>query len=199
MRSLIFAVALVCFWVCLPITSPTLAATRYVDSSVSASGDGMSWETALKTIQEGIDAASEGDTVIVAEGTYVENINFNGKNIILTSTDPLDADAVAFTIIDGNRDDSVVTFSGTEGESCSLSGFTIRNGRAQNGGGICGGNESQHTHATIKHNVVTENSAGNGGALSYSDGTIECNRINANQGEGYGAACTTGTARLLAT
>jgi len=163
---------------------PVWASTWYVDDSVSASGDGRAGATAFKKIQEGVDAASHGDTVIVAEGTYVENILFKGSNIVLTSTDPLDPTVVAGTIIDGNQAGSVVTFSGTEAEACVLSGFTMRNGDANKGGGICGGTHADRTHATIQNNTITDNSAGGykgyGGGLYYCGGTIENNTITGN-------------------
>ncbi len=138
-------------------------------------------ELPFATIQRGIDAASAGDPVIVAQGTYVENIQFNGKNIVLTSIDPLNPSVVANTIIDGNKAGSVVTFSGTETEACVLSGFTIRNGKAEWAGGICGGTWDVYTAATIRNNTITDNSAANnGGGLCWCAGTIQNNTITGN-------------------
>ena len=92
-------------------------------------GDG-SFENPLETIQLAIDVSSTGDTVFVAAGTYVENITFNGKNIVVTSLHGAESAS-----IDGNQDGTVVTFSNGEVSTAVLSSFSITNG---NGSGVAG-------------------------------------------------------------
>ncbi len=120
------------------------------------------------TIQDAIDAAQDGDTIIVQPGIYTENINYGGKAIVLTSTDPLDPSVVSSTIIDGNQNGSVVTFDSSETSGSVLSGFTIRGGNGtlidgkHYGGGIYIG---KGCTPTIRHNNIIGNTADIGGAI----------------------------------
>lgn len=132
------------------------------------------------TVQAAINAAVAGDVVVVAPGTYKENINFGGKAITLKS-----AAGPAVTILDGQQLGSVVTFATGEGRGSVLRGFTLKNGRLTssmsflNGGGI----RIQNASPTIVNNVVTANqSCGGGHGISVRGGSplISANTISNN-------------------
>ena len=119
------------------------------------------------TIQDAINASEDGDTVLVAPGTYVENINYSGKNIVIGSyflTYGMDY-FIEQTIIDGNQDGSVVTFNNGEDSTAVLDGFTITGGLSEYGGGI----RIDSVSSTLKNLVVIGNTAGSygGGILSW--------------------------------
>ena len=80
------------------------------------------------TIQAGINGASNGDTVLVAAGTYVENINYNGKNIVVGSfyLTTQDTSYISSTIIDGDNSGSIVVFESFEDSTAVLNGFTFQ-------------------------------------------------------------------------
>ena len=112
------------------------------------------------TIQDGMDVAAVGDLVLVAPGTYVENIDFLGKAITLQGEGGAEG-----TIIDGSQAGSVVTFQSDEIRTSAIDGFTIRNGYSATGGGIfCNGGSP-----TIKNCLIFENSGpadwGEGGGI----------------------------------
>jgi parallel beta-helix repeat protein len=111
-------------------------------------------------IQNAIDDAIIGDTIIVCPGIYTENLLFDDKNITVRSANPEDPNIVTTTIIDGGidkdeiKDGSVVNF--TNGDTSTLEGFTIQNGNAEYGGGIYVFSSSPSILGnTIKSNKVT--------------------------------------------
>jgi hypothetical protein len=127
------------------------------------------------SIQAAIDSASDGDTIVVEQGRYYENINFEGKNITLKSTDPNDPNIVASTIIDGNELASAVTFNSSEDANCLITGFTITSGSAVSGGGVY----IDSACPIIEKNVIIHNHATEGSGIycKNSSATIRLNKI----------------------
>ena len=87
------------------------------------------------TIQAAILATANGDTVLVAPGTYFENLNFRGHKIVLTSLYYLNKDTsfIKSTIINGSQPSnpdtaSCVIINSGEDSTTVLQGFTLTGG-----------------------------------------------------------------------
>jgi len=115
------------------------------------------------TIQAGILASSDHDTILVQPGTYFENIDFMGHKVVLASMYFLtnDSSYIENTIIDGNSDGSVVSFLNREDSTTIICGFTITNGLNDSGGGIYCYNSSP----LIEHNKISGNTGDSGGGI----------------------------------
>ncbi len=136
----------------------------------------------FRTIQSAIEASSfNGDTIIVAPGTYIENIDYLGKNIYIGSHyifGNTDASIINRTIIDGNENGSVVTFYGGESRDAVLNGFTITNGngrhspgwKSASGGGLyISDSNPSIMNCVIKNNTAFGYGVGGGMLLLYSE------------------------------
>jgi hypothetical protein len=106
----------------------------------------------FSTIQEALDAALAGDTVLVGPGTYVESIDFDRKDVALRSVAGPEN-----TIIEGSGEfETPVVNIGPYGE---LVGFTVRGGRASFGAGA----SVRGDGTLIAHNIFDSNAQGAGG------------------------------------
>ena len=168
--------------------APYFGPVWHVSTSGSDSVGNGSEENPFAAIQKGIDSSSDGDTVLVAAGTYVENINYNGKNIVVSSLylTTQDTSYISSTIIDGNwNDQSVVKFENGEDSTSALIGMTITNGYSSEGGGVhCSGSSPR-----LKYLIINADSAGSYGGgiyLNNSNAQIIETRLENNGTSGYG-------------
>jgi len=149
-------------------------------------------------IQEAIEAAEDGDEVVVRPGTYFENLFFSGKAITVRSEL-----GRALTTINGRKTGSAAWFGMGEGPDTVLRGFTLTNGSGtfdgywgDRGGAIY----CFYASPTIADNTIVGNTAedGEGGGIwcYASAAVITGNRIRGNAAglRGGGIACYGGSA-----
>jgi len=134
------------------------------------------------TIQAAIDDANNGDVVIVPSGVYTgpgnRDVDFKGKGITLTS----EAGAED-CVIDCQEKGRGFHFHNGENRGSVLNGFTIRNGRAQDGGAIL----CEKTSPVIANCILENNTAlSSGGAIAGGSGVIQDCLITGNQARAGG-------------
>jgi len=136
------------------------------------------------SIQEAIEAATDGATIIVRLGVYREQVDFLGKKIHLVAADPANPWGGPCATIDGMDGGTVVTIPSGSGEECSLSGFVITRGRGQRAGGIyCAGSSPTISHCLVVGNRCTD---ANGAAVYLSDSQAVL--MNCTIADNYGGA-----------
>ncbi|MCP4260778.1 MAG: hypothetical protein GY774_25115 [Planctomycetes bacterium] len=109
------------------------------------------------SVRHAVNDARNGHEIVVSPGVHKGNINFKGKNLTLRSTNPTDPAIMATTIVAGDGNNNLVTFSGGEDANCVLAGFTITGG---NRGIYCSGSSPTITYCTVMMNGMADMGAG---------------------------------------
>jgi Secretion system C-terminal sorting domain len=171
-------------------------------------------------IQDAVNVAVDGDTVLVFPGIYQENLKIRNRNIVLISEFIFDnkTETVVSTIIDGSANDlpdttSCISIYGTD-STPEIAGFTLTGGGgtkfttsggqlAREGGGIYSRNASPYIH----HNRIIENhvpfpdgytyTGGGGISTFYGSPLFENNYIENNSGDYAGGMVINFSAAII--
>ena len=137
------------------VTLQILTSNMYVTTSGDDANSGMSWADAKATIQAGVDAAIEGGTVWVSNGTYsiTSQIAVDSPMTIRSVNGP------DVTVVDAGYYSRVFNLQDSE---CTVSGLMIMNGFAHdNGGGVlCSGSNPVLTNCIVTNNISTDYGGG---------------------------------------
>jgi len=143
------------------------------------------------TIQEGINASVDADTVLVYPGTYYENIDFSGKNITVASLylTTGNEEYMYNTIIDGSQNGSCVRIMSEEDSTTVLCGFTLTNGSGSpysttnllRGGGIL----IKDSQPIIRKCFIKNNNARAGGGIFCFNSQITLAGVSIINNHGY--------------
>jgi len=161
--------ALFILWLAVPTAG---AAIRFVPSQ-------------YPTIQAGINAAIDGDTVLVADGTYTgtgnKDLDFLGKALLVTSENGAET-----CIINCQNDGRGFYFHSGEDSLSVLSGFTITQGYPD---GLGGAIYCINSSPVISRNIIIANTANYGGGICFEScisPTVAYNTISSNSADGIG-------------
>ncbi|MCB9461498.1 MAG: hypothetical protein H6670_17725 [Anaerolineaceae bacterium] len=137
----------------------------YVDGSNTGFQDGTI-SRPWRTIRSALDMTRlgrSGDVILVAAGTYTENLTISKRDIVLRSQgDP------AATILDGNNSGAVITLQASE---TVIEGFTIQHGTSANGGAvnITTTDSLNIRRAILRGNIIANNTATSSGGAIFAE------------------------------
>ena len=140
--------------------------TFYVDATTgNDTADGFTKATAVASLQKAVDRTVDGDTIVVADGTYAP-IYVGNKRITIESEN-----GYKTTIIDGGGANgcvyAVYSVWASPSTNAVLRGFTLTNGYEYRGAGVCGGTLER---CLIFGNVAINEGPGYGAAYYYGQG-----------------------------
>ncbi|HRT22255.1 MAG TPA: hypothetical protein P5318_19260, partial [Candidatus Hydrogenedentes bacterium] len=169
----------------LVVSTSAFSAVWYVDKdNLSGTEDGLSWATAFRTIQPGLDLAARDDEIWMAAGNYDESRPSPNGSLMLTQrrvhlyggfsgveTDRSQRDWTTYaTIIDGSngRGPGVPAYHVIQGDNrATLDGFSITGGRADGADslGLGGGMYNRGGGVSVANCRLYGNYAVSGGAM----------------------------------
>jgi hypothetical protein len=140
------------------------------DSAVSDPLEDGTPEHPLDSIQEAIDVAGAGITILVQPGTYRENLDCLRKDIQLVGAGPDGPVQMAWPTVEAAKPGPVIYFSGSDGLPRLLTGFIVSGGRSEVGGAIrCEQTVLKMTNCLIVGNYSSDP---NGAAVYGTDSQI---------------------------
>ena len=146
----------------------TIGSRYYIATTGSDTADGTSMYP-LSTVGEALGRACDGDTIILLDGEYFENIEINNLSPFVTIASEMildgDSNHIANTKINGMDEDPVFEVRNKEYSSDEVVfyGFTVTNGYSSGNWYGGGGFSIQYSDVSFENMIITGNRSSNSG------------------------------------